>query len=74
MPIFVGYGTRNAGAAANDYLRLEAMRLHKTNFAFRAYVGREHNFFGFKNGQRNYDDFYWDQVGRQFLRWAGLQP
>ena len=74
VPIFVGYGTRDAGAVANDYLRLEAIRLHKTNFTFRAYVGREHNFFGFKNGQIDYKDDYWDKVGADFLRWAGLLP
>ncbi len=74
VPIFVGYGTRDAGAVANDYLRLEAIRLHKTNFTFRAYVGREHNFFGVKDGRVNYDDFYWDAVGAEFLRWAGLLP
>lgn len=74
MPLFVGYGTRDAAVVANDYLRVEAIRLHKTNFTFRAYVGREHNFFGFKAGQVNYDDFYWDRVGQEFLRWAGLLP
>ena len=74
VPIFVGYGTRYAGAVANDYLRIEAIRLHKTNFTFRAYVGREHNFFGVKAGRVNYDDFYWDAVGAEFLRWAGLLP
>ncbi|MGI4885509.1 MAG: alpha/beta hydrolase family protein [Janthinobacterium lividum] len=74
VPVFVGYGTRDAGAAANDYLRIEAIRLHKTNFTFRAYVGREHNFFGLKGGRVNYDDFYWDAVGADFLRWAGLLP
>ena len=73
-PVFVGYGTRDAGAMANDYLRLEAIRLHKTTFTFRSYLRREHNFFGFKNGRVNYDDFYWDQVGNDFLRWAGLLP
>ncbi|GAB3863802.1 dienelactone hydrolase family protein [Hymenobacter segetis] len=73
VPIFVGYGTRDADAAANDYLRLEAIRQHKTTLTFRPYVGREHNFFGFKNGQVNYDDYYWEKVGAEFLRWAGLQ-
>ena len=73
-PVFVGYGTRDAGAPADDYLRLETIRLHKTNFTFRAYVGREHNFFGFKDGRVNYDDFYWEKVGDEFLRWAGLLP
>lgn len=74
VPLFIGYGTRDAAVVANDYLRIEAIRLHKTNLTFRAYVGREHNFFGFKSGQVNFDDFYWDRVGQDFLRWAGLLP
>jgi len=72
VPVWVGYGTRDWGLAGDDYLRLECIRQHKTNFTFREYAGREHNFFGFKNGQINYDDFYWDAVGDEFLRWAGL--
>ncbi|SFP69553.1 alpha/beta hydrolase family protein [Hymenobacter arizonensis] len=72
VPVFIGYGTRDHAAVANDYLRLETMRLHKANFTFRAYPGREHNFFGFKDGQINYDDWYWDKVGRDFLHWAGI--
>lgn len=74
VPVFVGYGTRDAGAAAADYLRLEAIRQHKTNLTFRAYAGREHNFFGFKDGRVNYDDLYWEKMGDEFLRWAGLLP
>ncbi|OGX85062.1 dienelactone hydrolase family protein [Hymenobacter glacialis] len=74
VPVYVGYGTRDRGVAGNDFLRLECIRLHKTNFTFREYPGREHNFFGFKGGQINYDDFYWDRVGDEFLRWAGLLP
>ncbi|OGX84536.1 hypothetical protein BEN47_16085 [Hymenobacter lapidarius] len=74
VPVFVGYGTRDHGVAGDDFLRLECIRLHKTNFTFREYTGREHNFFGFKGGQINYDDFYWDAVGDEFLRWAGLLP
>jgi len=74
VPIFIGYGTRDAGAVANDYLRLEAIRLHKNNFTFRPYVGREHNFFSFKDEKVNRDDWYWEKVGDDFLRWAGLLP
>ena len=44
------------------------------NRMFREYAGREHNFFGFKNGHINYDDPCWDAVGDDFLRWAGLLP
>jgi dienelactone hydrolase len=72
VPLFVGFGSLDKGIAGDDYLRLEALRLHKSNFTFREYAGREHNFFGVKNGQINYDDFYWDRVGEDFLRWAGL--
>ena len=74
VPIFVGYGTRDHGFAGDDFLRLECIRLHKTNFTFREYAAREHNFFGFKGDKINYDDFYWDTVGNDFLRWAGLLP
>ncbi|MBD2720533.1 alpha/beta hydrolase family protein [Hymenobacter armeniacus] len=74
VPVFVGFGTLDRGVAGDDYLRLEAIRQHRTTFTFREYPGREHNFFGFKNGLINYDDFYWDQVGEDFLRWAGLWP
>ena len=72
VPMFVGFGTLDRGVAGDDYLRLETIRQHRTNFTFREYPGREHNFFGVKNGQPDYDDFYWDQVGEDFLRWAGL--
>ncbi|MBF9144235.1 alpha/beta hydrolase family protein [Hymenobacter properus] len=74
VPVFVGFGTLDRGVAGDDYLRLETIRQHRTNFTFREYPGREHNFFGFKDGQINYDDFYWDQVGEDFLCWAGLWP
>ena len=73
VPVFVGYGTLDAGAAANDYLRLEAIRQGKTHLTFRAYAGREHNFFRVSpSGQPDYDTWYWDRVGAEFLRWAGL--
>ncbi|MGY3087831.1 dienelactone hydrolase [Hymenobacter sp. UYAg731] len=74
VPVFVGFGTLDRGVAGDDYLRLETIRQHRANFTFREYPGREHNFFGMKNGQIDYDDFYWDQVGEDFLRWAGLWP
>ncbi|WP_210517530.1 alpha/beta hydrolase family protein [Hymenobacter terricola] len=74
VPVFVGFGTQDRGVAGDDYLRLETIRQHKINFTFREYPGREHNFFGVKNGRIDYDDFYWDAVGEDFLRWAGLWP
>lgn len=49
--IFVGYGTRDKAVLSDDYLRLESMRLHKINFIFREYSGREHNFFPRETGR-----------------------
>ena len=69
IPVFVGYGTRDRSALLNDYLRLETIRAGKTNFSFHAYPGLEHNFFGFTNGQLDYDKAQWDRVARDFLAW-----
>jgi dienelactone hydrolase len=67
--VFVGYGTRDPAAISNDYLRLEMIRAKKGNFAFHLYPGVEHNFFGFTNGQVDYDKGHWDQVAQDFLAW-----
>ena len=69
LPIFVGYGTRDRSALLNDYLRVEAIRRHRTNFSFHAYPEVEHNFFGFTNGQIDYEKGQWDRVARDFLAW-----
>ena len=72
LPIFVGYGTRDPAALQNDYLRLEAIRRRKINFSFHAYPGVEHNFFGFTNGQIDYEKEQWDRVARDFLFWMKM--
>ena len=73
VPIFVCYDTRDKAVLSDDYLRLESMRLHKTDFIFREYSGREYSFSRLKpDGTPNYDDDYRPAVGRDFLRWAGL--
>ena len=69
LPIFVGYGTRDPASLLNDYLRLEAIRRRKTNFSFHAYPEVEHNFFGFTNGQIDYEKGQWDRVARDFFAW-----
>jgi dienelactone hydrolase len=69
LPIFVGYGTRDPAALQNDYLRLEAIRHRKMNFSFHAYLAVEHNFFGFTNGQLDYEKGQWDRVARDFFAW-----
>jgi dienelactone hydrolase len=69
IPVFVGYGTLDPAAVSNEYLHLEMIRAGKRAFTFRAYPGVEHNFFGFTNGQVDYDKAHWDDVARDFLAW-----
>lgn len=70
VPLLVVYGTRDAGAPFNDAFRLDMLRLHHPRLAFRDYPGLEHNFFGYKDGRINYDDYRWDEVTADFLRWV----
>ena len=70
IPVLVCYGTKDWSAPFNDYLRVETIRKHKSNFTFNAYIGTEHNFFPLKqNGQINYDIFNWDKVANDWLTW-----
>jgi dienelactone hydrolase len=71
MPVLVTYGTKDNGSAPfDDYMRLEMIRRKKTNFTFKAYLGTEHNFFGFKpTGQIDYDKYNWDTVAMDWLAW-----
>ncbi|MGC4038046.1 MAG: hypothetical protein QM764_18945 [Chitinophagaceae bacterium] len=71
IPTLVSYGTGDYGSAPfNDYLRFEMIRLKKANFFFKAYIGKEHNYFSLKpDGSINYDDYNWDKVMRDWLYW-----
>ena len=70
IPVLVCYGTKDWSAPFNDYLRVETIRKHKSNFTFSAYIGAEHNFFPInQNGQINYDIFNWDKVADDWLTW-----
>jgi hypothetical protein len=74
IPVLVCYGTKDWTAPFNDYLRVEMIRQHKNNFAFKAYIGTEHNFFPVKtNGEINYDIFNWDKVAGYWRRWLMKQ-
>jgi len=73
IPVFVGYGTLDPAAVSNEYLHLEMIRAGKTNFTFRAYSAVEHNFFGFTNGQVDYDKGKWDEVAHDFLAWMQMK-
>ena len=43
---------------------------NKVNINFKAYLNREHNYFGvLENDQINYEKFGWDIVGQDWLNW-----
>jgi dienelactone hydrolase len=71
VPVLITYGTKDAGTAPfNDYLRIEMIRQHKTNFTFKAYINAEHNFFKVKpGGIVDYNDFGWNKVATGWLQW-----
>lgn len=70
LPVLVTYGTKDATAIFNDYLRVEMLRQQKTNFSFRAYPGLEHNYFGLTAaGETDYNKYNWDAVARDWLEW-----
>lgn len=73
IPVLVCYGTKDLSSPFNDYLRIEMIRQHKTNFTFKAYIGLEHNFFEVSaTGQIDYDKFNWDRVASDWLNWTLL--
>lgn len=71
IPVLVSYGTKDYGAAPfNDYLRIEMIRTKKSTIFFKAYLGKEHNYFSLKkDGEINYDDYNWDKVVHDWLAW-----
>jgi len=71
IPVLLTYGTKDYGLVhAADYLRIEMMRLKKTNFTFKDYIGVEHNFFPLKtNGEINYDIDNWNKVAEDWKNW-----
>ena len=71
IPVLVCYGTRDISSPFNDYLRAEMIRQRKANFTFKAYIGLEHNFFPIMpTGQIDHDQFNWDDVANDWLRWT----
>ncbi len=74
IPVLVTYGSKDAGAPFNEYLRVEMIRQKKKNFTFKAYIGTEHNFFPLKpDGTVNYDIFNWDKVAEDWRKWLMQQ-
>jgi len=70
IPVLVSYGTKDWATPYIDYLQIETLGQKKSNFHFDAYVGKEHNFFAIKkDGNIDYDQYNWDKVALDWLRW-----
>jgi len=70
IPVLVSYGSKDAIAPFEMYLRVEMIRQKKKNFSFRVYRGTEHNYFPLHaDGSINYDIFNWDQVAKDWREW-----
>lgn len=70
IPVLVSYGTKDTACPFNDLLRVEMIQENKENIYFRSYLNRGHNYFEIlESGQINYENFGWDMVGQDWLRW-----
>ena len=71
IPVLVTFGSKDYGLlSAEDYLRIELIRLGKNNFTFKEYQDMEHNFFAVKpSGEIDYDKYNWDKVADDWLNW-----
>lgn len=72
IPVFIAYGTNDYCSPFNDYVKVDMIRQHKTNFTFKAYIGLDHNFFPLlPNGDVNYAPDNWSKVALDFYHWLG---
>jgi hypothetical protein len=70
IPVLVTYGTKDHSGKYSDLLHIEMIRMHKTNFTFKSYVGLNHNYFSTKqDGSVDYDVFNWDKVVLDWQAW-----
>ncbi|MCR9247521.1 MAG: hypothetical protein NXI31_21015 [bacterium] len=70
VPVLVSYGTRDPACPFNDMFRVEVVRDRVRAIDFKAYVGREHNYFPVRpDGSVDHTQFGWDDVGRDWRRW-----
>lgn len=68
------YGTKDVSTPFNDYWRTECIRMKKSNFDFQIYQGLDHNYFGHKpNGETDYDNYNWDKVAENWLKWLSTK-
>lgn len=70
IPVLVTYGGKDWNAIFNDYLRIETLRLGKSNFTFKVYYDTDHNFFKLNNcNEVESNEPLWQNVGNDWLDW-----
>ncbi len=68
IPVLFTYGTKDYGSPFNDYFRTRIIEQKKTNFAFRAYIGVEHNFFPVKRNMPKLETYIPCDTLKPFIR------
>ncbi len=70
IPALICYGTKDWSAPYNDFFRADMIRKHNKNFTFKAYIGKEHNYFPLTSDHKpDYDQFNWNMVANDWLKW-----
>lgn len=69
IPVLITFGTKDPACTLNDLFRIETISENIKNINFKAYIGLEHNYFPLKNGQIDYSQFGWDNVGLDWKNW-----
>lgn len=70
IPVLISWGTEDYCTPFIDCMQVEFIRDHRQNFTFQPYVKRNHNYFGITpEGKTNYEDFGWDEVAMDWLKW-----
>jgi pimeloyl-ACP methyl ester carboxylesterase len=69
LPVLISYGSKDTAAAYNDLFQLEVIKSNQSNIEFMRYLGLEHNYFPYQNGEIDYSNFGWNKVAEDWLRW-----
>ncbi len=69
-PVFIAYGTKDAGAQICDIMPVYFEMEGKTNYKMRPFVGCGHNFEEITpEGKSNWDKMYWKDAMNEFIYW-----
>lgn len=70
-PVFIAYGTKDAGPQIGDIMPVFFELNGKTNYKMRPFVGCGHNFEEFKpDGSSDWDKMHWIEAMNEFVAWV----